>query len=125
MYIVLTILLIIVSLFILAIVLVQNPKGGGALGSAFGSATSNIIGVQRAGDTLERLTWGAAIILLVLSVSSTFFLPKTSVSNKSIIESTKLNTQPVAPQQSTAPAMTLPSPEQAAPVATPETAPAQ
>ncbi|MCO5234110.1 MAG: preprotein translocase subunit SecG [Chitinophagales bacterium] len=115
MYIILTILLIIVSLFILAIVLVQNPKGGGALGSAFGSATSNIIGVQRAGDTLERLTWGAAIILLVLSVSSTFFLPKTTVSTKSKIESSKTNTQPVAPQQNSAPTMTLPSAEPATP----------
>lgn len=108
MYVVLTVLLIIVSLFILAIVLVQNPKGGGAMGTAFGSAASNIVGVQKAGDTLERLTWGAAILLLVLSVGSTFFLPKQTVSTKSKIESGTANSA-TAPQQNAAPALTLPS----------------
>ena len=107
MYVVLTILLILVSLFILAIVLVQNPKGGGTMGSAFGGMTSNIVGVQHADSTLEKLTWGAAILLLVLSVGSTFFLPQKSVSNQSKIESVTPTT--TAPTQSTAPAMTLPS----------------
>ncbi len=106
MYVVLTILLIAISLFILAIVLVQNPKGGGALGSAFGGAASNIVGVQRAGDTLERLTWGAAILMLILSVGSTFFLPKQSVSTKSKIEMS--NTAPMAPIQNQAPVMSIP-----------------
>lgn len=101
MYIVLTVLLIIVSLFILAIVLVQNPKGGGALGTAFGGAASNIVGVQKAGDTLERLTWGAAVIMLVLAVGSAFFLPKKVATTKSRIESVS-NTAPAqAPIQNT------------------------
>lgn len=117
MYVVLTVLLIIVSLFILAIVLVQNPKGGGALGSSFGSAASNIIGVQKAGDTLERLTWGAAILLLVLSVGSTFFLPKQTVSTKSRSESGKATSVTPPPAQSTATPFTLPA-------TTPEAAPA-
>lgn len=114
MYVVLTVLLIIVSLFILAIVLVQNPKGGGAMGTAFGSAASNIVGVQKAGDTLERLTWGAAVLLLVLSVGSTFFLPKQTVSTKSKIESGTTNSNK-APQQNTAPVMTLPPATETAP----------
>lgn len=105
MYVVLTVLLIIISLFILAIVLVQNPKGGGALGTAFGGAASNIVGVQRAGDTLERLTWGAAILMLILSVGSTFFLPIESPNSQSKIERSKA---PQAPLQNQAPTMTLP-----------------
>lgn len=123
MYVVLTVLLIIVSLFILAIVLVQNPKGGGAMGSAFGSAASNIIGVQKAGDTLERLTWGAAILLLILAVGSTFFLPKQAVSTKSKIESVKGTT--AAPVQNSAPVMTLPTAPQEAPATEAPAAPAQ
>ncbi len=119
MYVVLTVLLIIVSLFILAIVLVQNPKGGGAMGSAFGSAASNIIGVQKAGDTLERLTWGAAILLLVLSVGSTFFLPKQTVATKSKMETGKSSSS--APVQNNAPTLKLP----AAPATEAPAAPAQ
>lgn len=117
MYVVLTVLLIIVSLFILAIVLIQNPKGGGALGSSFGSAASNIIGVQKAGDTLERLTWGAAVIMLVLAVGSAFFLPKKIESTKSIIET--VNT-PSSSQGSQAPVLSIPAPAE-----TPAEAPAQ
>ena len=103
MYVVFTVLLILVSLFILAIVLVQNPKGGGALGTAFGGAASNIIGVQRAGDTLERLTWGAAILLLVLSLGSAFFLPKRTMDTKSKIEMGVQTTAPVPTQQNATP----------------------
>lgn len=107
MYVVLTVLLIIISLFILAIVLVQNPKGGGALGTAFGGAASNIVGVQRAGDTLERLTWGAAILMLILSVGSTFFLPTQTVSTKSKIET--VSPRSTAPTQNQAPILNAPS----------------
>lgn len=108
MYILLTVLLILVSLFILAIVLVQNPKGGGAMGSAFGGAASNIIGVQKAENTLEKLTWGGAILLLIFSVTSTFFLPIPSAQQKSIIETGKVS-EPVNTPQNSAPVMNLPS----------------
>lgn len=40
----LTILIILASVFIILIVLIQNPKGGGLMGG-IGSTTSNIIGV--------------------------------------------------------------------------------
>ena len=125
MYILLTVLLILVSIFILAIVLVQNPKGGGAMGSAFGGAASNIIGVQKAENTLERLTWGGAILLLLFSVTSTFFLPIQNAQQKSIIETGKV-ADPVSVPQSAAPAMTLPSNATPAPAAeAPVEAPAQ
>lgn len=124
MYIVLTVLLIIVSLFILAIVLVQNPKGGGAMGTAFGGAASNIVGVQKAGDTLERLTWGAAVILLVLAVGSTFFLPKKVASTKSRIESVSTPAAN-APVQNTAPSLPITVEPSAATPAEATEAPAQ
>lgn len=105
MYVVLTVLLILVSLFILLVVLVQNPKGGGTMGSAFGSAASNIIGVQKAGDVLERATWGAAIILLVLAFSTTFFLPNKP--SKGPAKTSVEQTAPLSP--SSAPSQTAPS----------------
>lgn len=108
MYILLTVLLILVSLFLLAIILVQNPKGGGAMGSAFGGAASSIIGVQKTENTMEKLTWGGAILLLVFAVTSTFFLPIPNKVQKSIIETGKVS-EPVSTPQSSAPVMNLPS----------------
>ena len=87
MYIFLTVLIILVCLFIMMVVLVQNPKGGG-LGAGFGGAASNMMGVQRTGDLLEKLTWGSAIVLLVLSLSTSFFIDrnKSAVSTETTID---------------------------------------
>lgn len=71
----LTVLIILVCLFIVLIVLIQNPKGGGLTGG-LGSAASSVIGVQSAGDIMERTTWGSAIVLLVLCVITAFVVPK-------------------------------------------------
>ncbi len=66
-------LIIIASLLLVLVVLAQNSKGGG-LSSQFGGSTSQIMGVKRTGDILEKLTWGLAIGILVLSLSTNFFV---------------------------------------------------
>lgn len=48
------------------IVLIQNPKGGG-LSSNF-SGSSQLMGVQKTGDFLEKGTWVLAISIMVLSL---------------------------------------------------------
>jgi preprotein translocase subunit SecG len=75
MYIVLTILIIIVSLLIMAVVLIQNPKGGG-LSAGFGGTANNIIGAQKSGDVVEKATWYLVIALLVFSLSSAIFIDR-------------------------------------------------
>lgn len=67
MYIVLLIIAIIVCVLLGGIVLIQNPKGGG-LTSNF-SSSSQLMGVQKTGDFLEKGTWALAIILMVLSLA--------------------------------------------------------
>ena len=67
MYIVLLIITIIVCLLLGFIVLIQNPKGGG-LSSNF-SSSSQLMGVQKTGDFLEKGTWILAIGLMVLSLA--------------------------------------------------------
>jgi len=67
MYILLIILVIIVCVLLGAIVLIQNPKGGG-LTSNF-SSSSQLMGVQKTGDFLEKGTWILAITLMVLSMA--------------------------------------------------------
>ncbi len=68
-------LIIIASLLLILVVLAQNSKGGG-LSSQFGGGggASQVMGVKRTGDLLEKITWGLAIALLFLSLSSHMFL---------------------------------------------------
>ncbi len=73
MYVFLTILAILVCAFLILIVLIQEPKGGG-LSSNFG-ASNQIMGVKRTGDFLEQATWGLAIALLVICLGMKVFSP--------------------------------------------------
>ena len=68
-------LIVIVCVLLVLIILAQNPKGGGLSSQFGGSGASNLIGVKKTGDLLERLTWGFAIALFVLSLSTNFIIP--------------------------------------------------
>ena len=78
MYIFLTVLIIIMCVLLVMIVLIQNPKGSG-LGAAFGGQGSQIMGVQRTTDFLEKATWTLAITLLALSLLTSFFIDKATI----------------------------------------------
>src|ERR1700749_4620917 len=67
MYLVLVILIVIVCALLGLIVLIQNPKGDG-LSSNF-SSSSQMLGVQKTGDFLEKGTWILAITLMVISLT--------------------------------------------------------
>ena len=64
----LIILLIIVCIALGLFVLIQNPKGGGL---ATGGSGSNMFGVQRTGDVLEKGTWVLLTLIVVLTLSIT------------------------------------------------------
>lgn len=61
-----SILTIIVCVLLVLVILVQNSKGGG-IQSQFGAATQ-IMGVKRGTEFIEKATWGLAIMLILLSV---------------------------------------------------------
>lgn len=67
MYLLLLIIALVVCVLLGFIVLIQNPKGGG-LSSNF-SSSSQLMGVQKTGDFLEKGTWILAISLMVLSLA--------------------------------------------------------
>jgi preprotein translocase subunit SecG len=67
MYLFLLIIAIIVCALLVLLVLIQNPKGGG-LSSNF-SSSSQLMGVQKTGDFLEKGTWILAVTLMVLSLA--------------------------------------------------------
>jgi preprotein translocase subunit SecG len=70
MYLFLVICILLVCFLLAVVVLAQNPKGGG-LSSQFGSGgAANLMGVKRTGDLLEKLTWGFAIGLIVLTLAT-------------------------------------------------------
>lgn len=70
LFIILAILALIGSVLITLIVLLQNSKGGG-LASNF-TAGNQTFGVRQTTDILEKITWGLAIFILVVSIAASF-----------------------------------------------------
>ncbi len=70
MFLTLIILALIVSVLLVLVVLAQNPKGGGLNTQFGGGGASQLMGVQRTGDLLERLSWILAVALMVLSLGA-------------------------------------------------------
>jgi len=75
MYILVISLIIFLAVLLVLVILAQNSKGGGLTSQFGGSAASNIIGVKKTGDLLEKLTWGFIIGIIVLSLSVNFIRP--------------------------------------------------
>ncbi|HJZ41244.1 MAG TPA: preprotein translocase subunit SecG [Bacteroidales bacterium] len=69
MYGLITGIILFVSILLVLIVLVQNPKGGG-LASSF-SSSNQFMGVKRTTDFIEKATWGFAAAMVVLSIIAT------------------------------------------------------
>jgi preprotein translocase subunit SecG len=99
MYIALISIIIFICVLLILVVLAQNPKGGG-LSSQFGGSTSQLMGVKRTGDLLEKLTWGFAIALIVLSLGSQMLVGSsqdTSVNRSINEERARQSASPAAP----------------------------
>jgi len=86
MYILLISLAIFSSILLVLVVLAQNSKGGGLSNQFGGSGASNLIGVKKTGDVLERLTWGLAIAIMVFSLATSFTTPNATQSTDEILE---------------------------------------
>jgi preprotein translocase subunit SecG len=101
MYAALIVVILIVCFLLAIVVLAQNPKGGG-LSSQFGSGgAANLMGVKRTGDLLERLTWGFAIGLMVLTLGTHVISgtqagngPVRSINQRRALEQQKVPTAP-------------------------------
>ncbi len=86
MYAFVTILVIVVCVLLGAVVLIQNPKGGG-LSSSFGGVGQQLLGARRSTDVVEKLTWGFAVALIVLCLSTSFFVDKKTVKKEAVQKS--------------------------------------
>ena len=100
MVLLITILIAIISVFLILIILLQNPKGGG-LNSTFGGsqAANQIIGAANSTDLLEKTTWVLAGALIVLCLFSGMFFTNPTSGGTSI----DVNTNVTAPTNNPAP----------------------
>lgn len=79
------VLIIIVAVFLMLAVLIQNPKGGGINSQFTGAGANQLFGVKKTTDLLEQITWGLAIAIAVFSLSTHFFVDKTGTAENSSI----------------------------------------
>ncbi|MBP3789308.1 MAG: preprotein translocase subunit SecG [Prevotella sp.] len=83
LYTLFVIFILIVSALMILIVLMQESKGGG-LAQNF-SSYNQIAGVRQTTDLIEKMTFGLAAVMVVLSVLCTFSAPK-SATDSSVME---------------------------------------
>ncbi len=63
-----TVLIVIASIVLILVVLVQKSKGGG-LASNFSSSNA-VMGVRKTTDFIEKVTWGLAGFVIVMSIAA-------------------------------------------------------
>lgn len=68
----------ITAILLVLVVLAQNSKGGGLSGQFGGSGASQLMGVKRTTDLLEKITWGLAITLVLLTLSTELIIKQPS-----------------------------------------------
>src|SRR3954465_11115677 len=105
-----SILTILVCILLILVILIQNSKGGG-IQSQFGAATQ-IMGVKRGTEFVEKATWGLAITLIVLSVLMSPQGTTTTVSSDdggSVAKRKAQTAVPLPAQQQQAPAQQMPA----------------
>ena len=79
---------------IIFIVLIQESKGGG-LASNFSSSNA-IMGVRKTTDVVEKLTWGLAAAMVIISVACAYVAP-TAVGESSVMENSDTTEQTALP----------------------------
>src|SRR5258708_15115699 len=91
------VILIILACVILGlIILVQNPKGGGLAGNV-GGFSNQLMGVKQTTDVLEKGTWALAIVVGLLCIMSTVFVPRSTSGNARVPEKANATTPSSTP----------------------------
>ncbi|MDR3272936.1 MAG: preprotein translocase subunit SecG [Flavobacteriaceae bacterium] len=73
---------IIACVFLMFVILSQNPKGGG-LSSTFGGQGTQMFGVQKTNDFMTKATWTLGIIIVALSIFAGVLVAQPSVPQQS------------------------------------------
>ena len=94
MYTLFVVLIVLVAIMMIFIVLIQESKGGG-LASNFSSSNA-IMGVRKTTDVVEKLTWGLAAAMVIISVACAYVAP-TAVGESSVMENSATTEQTALP----------------------------
>lgn len=90
------ILIVLVCTILGLVILVQNPKGGGLVGNV-GGFSNQMMGVKQTTDLLEKGTWVLAIVLGLLCLFSSIFVPHASRQVMEKVNATAPVSQPANP----------------------------
>src|SRR6478735_4531001 len=82
MYLLVISLILLFAVLLVLVILAQNSKGGGLSNQFGGSGASNIIGVKKTGDLLEKLTWGFVVTIMILALSTNLVTQNTRSTNE-------------------------------------------
>ncbi len=88
------VLIVLASILMIGIVLIQESKGGG-LSSQF-SASNQFMGVRKTTDLVEKVTWGLAAAMVVISIVCAYTAPK-AVTEESVMEKAATQTETTNP----------------------------
>ena len=69
-----TILIALICILLMAVILIQNPKGGGVDSTFGGQSANQMFGAAKSVDFIEKLTWGLAAALFSLCIFASFFV---------------------------------------------------
>jgi len=75
---VLTLLIALNCFLLMAVILIQNPKGGGIDSTFGGQGANQMFGAARSTDFIEKLTWGLAIAMFVLAILTAIIVTNTA-----------------------------------------------
>lgn len=76
---IISVLIILASILLIAVVFIQNPKGGG-LSQDFGAQQMG--GVQRTNDFVEKATWTLASVIMVGAIAVSSIMAPKEASNQ-------------------------------------------
>ncbi len=88
--------IIVCAVLLTLVVLAQSSKGG--VGSTFGgSGASQMMGVKKTSDLLEKLTWGFIVSIIVLSLTVNVVMKPSRKSNTPPPQPGETTNQPAQP----------------------------
>ena len=128
MIILLTVFHVIVCVFLILVVLVQQGKGADWAGAFGGGGSQTTFGARSTGSVLERATTVAAIVFMITSIALAILISQSGSGNSVIREGAKSTAPqpaaPVTPGQPAQPGQQPPAQGQQPPAPAPQNAPA-
>lgn len=82
---ILTILIALISFLLIAIILIQNPKGGGVDSTFGGSQANQLFGAAGSTEIVEKVTWGLAAALFVLCIVAALMVGGSSAGTEQLL----------------------------------------